>query len=216
MEDKYDEYSLNDSKISDLDDLVECHKQAFPKTISIKLGNPFLHKMIEWYLLSDRGFMFHVNDGDKIIGYCGGIKTLKAGLQGAASSITQYAFNVFVISYLKKPWLLLHPDNWVKYPLIVRNIINRFTKNKKKSNLKIDSFTPFWGLTVIGVIPNYHGKGIGSLLIKEFEKKAKYQKIKLITLSVESDNIKAIRAYNNNGWEEKNRKKKSITMVKNI
>ena len=88
----------------DLKNIVECHKSAFPNALSSKMGNTFISKMMEWYITSDRGILFHIENKNKeIIGYCGGIITKQKGLHGAVTSISQYSFNTFLISYLIRP-----------------------------------------------------------------------------------------------------------------
>ena len=64
----------------DLTNIVTCHKSAFPEALSSKMGDTFVLKMMEWYIESDRGFLFHLkNEDNEIIGYCGGIITKEKG-----------------------------------------------------------------------------------------------------------------------------------------
>ena len=105
----------------DLINIVACHKSAFPDALSSQMGNNFILKMMEWYIKSDRGVLFHVeNENNEIIGYCGGIITKQKGLHGAVTSISQYSFNTFLLSYLIRPWLLFHPENIKKIAYIKR------------------------------------------------------------------------------------------------
>ena len=70
----------------DLINIVACHKSAFPDALSSQMGNNFILKMMEWYIKSDRGVLFHVeNENNEIIGYCGGIITKQKGLHGAVT-----------------------------------------------------------------------------------------------------------------------------------
>ena len=53
----------------DLINIVACHKSAFPGALSSKMGNAFILKMMEWYIESDRGILFHLeNENNEIIG----------------------------------------------------------------------------------------------------------------------------------------------------
>jgi ribosomal protein S18 acetylase RimI-like enzyme len=70
------------------------------------------------------------------------------------------------------------------------------------------------GLVVIGVDPKFQGKGYGSLLLKEFEKKAIDMNCIRMNLTVESSNASAIRAYERNGWKKDNEKDEHISMFK--
>jgi ribosomal protein S18 acetylase RimI-like enzyme len=196
---------LQKSHLSDLPEIVECHKDAFPSALSSKHGSTFISKMMEWYITSDRGVLFHVNDDKgEMAGYCGGIVTRKPGLLGAVSSISQYAFYDFLESYLRKPWLLVHPENLKKFSYIVKNSLIKFglKKTVMRVSTKDDAdFQAFMGLVVIGVKNKYHGKGYGSALLQEFERIAIEDRgIKRIQLSVKASNSKAIKSYLRNGW----------------
>jgi len=197
---------IQKSQLSDLPEIVRCHKDAFPDALSSKQGTPFISKMMEWYITSDRGVLFHVcDDQGEMAGYCGGIITRKPGLLGAVSSISQYAFNDFLKSYLRKPWLLFHIENLKKFPYIVKNLLIKFGLRKREilvSDKENADFQPFMGLVVIGVKNKYHGKGYGSILLQEFERLAKEDGgIKRIQLSVKASNNKAIKSYQRNGWQ---------------
>jgi ribosomal protein S18 acetylase RimI-like enzyme len=90
---------------------------------------------------------------------------------------------------------------------------------KQKNKLSVQSnedFVPFWGLVVIGVDPAFQGKGIGSILLQEFEKLAKEDGVTRINLSVKKENSKAIKSYERNGWQILSSNLDSLTMYKNI
>lgn len=57
------------------------------------------------------------------------------------------------------------------------------------------------GLVVIGVDPGYQGKGLGSLLLQEFERRALAMNCPHMHLTVEKENAPAIRTYERNGWQ---------------
>jgi ribosomal protein S18 acetylase RimI-like enzyme len=202
----------------DLINIVKCHKSAFPNALSSKMGTPFILKMMEWYVTSDRGILFHLeNENNEIIGYCGGIITKQEGLHGAVTSISQYAFNTFIISYLIKPWLIFHPENIKKITYIKKNILLKFGLHKTVETINKEEFRPFIGLIVIGLKKENQGKGIGSILLNEFEKRAMNNNdIEKISLSVKPENLNAIKSYSKNGWKIGKQTKTSIQMYKLI
>lgn len=213
--------TIRTARIEDLPAVVKCHKAAFPDALSSKQGNAFISKMLEWYIVSERGLLFHVEDGEgNIQGYCGGIITLEPGLTGAASSISQYAFNTFVWSYIKRPWLFLHPENFKRIPFILRNIaykVGLMKQRKSPTAATPEPFVPFMGLVVIGVNPASHGKGYGSALLQEFEERARrHEGVKRIQLSVKSNNDKALRSYLRNGWVVKSEDELIKYLIKNL
>ncbi len=209
------------SKISsqiDLNNLVECHRKAFPFSLSSKLNWFYTRKMLSWYLNDERGLLIHIEQQNKIIGYCGAIKTKVPGLEGSSTSMLQYSFKTMVIALAIKPWLIFHEENVKKIPLIKRNILLKLGLKRKKNTKGVyeEDFVPFWGLVVIGVDPSFQGKGLGGILLKEFEKLAKEDGVKRIVLSVKKDNSKAMKSYKNNNWEIKFSNDDSHTMYKNI
>jgi ribosomal protein S18 acetylase RimI-like enzyme len=200
-----DKMRVETTKINHISSIVDCHEDAFPDALSTKQGRKFISKMLEWYIVSNRGVLFHIYDNDnQIVGYCGGIITKEPGLLGAVSSISQYAFQDFIKSYIARPWLLFHKENLRRYPYIIKNLLIRLgikSKRKKVSAIEKSEFKAFMGLVVIGVRKQHHGKGFGSLLLQEFERLAKSDKnIHKIQLTVKSTNHKAIKSYLNNGW----------------
>ena len=206
------------SKKIDLKSIVECHKSAFPDSLSTRLGSKFIYKMLEWYISSERGVLFHtLNSKGEVIGYVGGIITLKEGMHGAVTSISQYAFKTFIFCYLVRPWLLFHKDNLKKIPVIIKNILIKIGFYKHKVVINNDKFQPFMALVVIGVKQGSQGMGLGSVLLTEFENIASQtpQVIK-INLSVNEKNTNAIKSYKKNGWKISHYSKKSINMFKFI
>lgn len=206
------------TKSKDLTNIVKCHKSAFPNALSSQMGTPFILKMMEWYVTSKRGVLFHIeNKNNEIIGYCGGIITKKKGLHGAVTSISQYSFNTFLLSFIVRPWLIFHPENFKKITLIKKNILLKFGLYKTLETINKEEFRPFMGLIVIGLKKEYQGKGIGSILLNEFESRAKNDiDIDKISLSVKPSNLNAIKSYSKNGWETGKQTKTSIEMYKLI
>ncbi len=176
--------------------------------------------MLSFYLEDSRGILFHIKEGNKIIGYCGGLRRNDLNKPGSATSMIQFTFKALIFNLLKKPWLLFHPEIVNNIPLIIRNLKLRFFRHSV-SKAKIaggtgQTFIPSMGLVVIGVDPEYQGKGYGSFLLKEFEKRARDEGFQLMHLSVRKDNIQAISAYKKNGWLVAHEGKKELSMYKEI
>lgn len=189
---------------SDLKILAECHRKAFPKALSTAMGTHYVEKMLEWYLIDERGFLFFLKgEGNSCIGYCGGIKVEGLGRDGSASSMIQHSYSSAVQAMLKRPWLFIHPEFLKKYKLALRNILKRFSTKKPAKVTTVTSskpIEPYVGLVVIGVDPKFMGKGYGSKLLVEFERHAAFLGFKKISLTVKTDNQIAIRSYLRNGW----------------
>ena len=209
-----------DTKQDNLDALVHCHKKAFPKALSTKLGYKFCSRMLSWYIESDRGVMFHLEKEGKMLGYVGGIKIREPGLPGSATSITQHSFKEFIWAFMLRPWLFFHPENLKRVSFIWRNVKLKLGAGGKSTNLPvadiIQSFVPSMGLVVIGVSPEQQGKGYGSLLLKEFESRARKEGFTRIQLSVRKNNFQAITAYLKNGWVINKEGKEELSMYKTL
>jgi ribosomal protein S18 acetylase RimI-like enzyme len=203
---------------SDLGRIAQCHISAFPKSLSSALGKRYVTKMLGWYLSSDRTFLFYGEDQTNVVGYCGGM--IKEGnvMMGSASGMVQYSFDEAIRAFLIRPWLLFHPELRAKYWFIGKNLWTRLKKfvgvnQKMPVNIYNDQFG-YVALVVIGVQGALQGKGYGTLLLEEFEKKTVQSGYKKALLTVLTANEKAIRAYKRNGWSITSANPQSTTMEK--
>lgn len=212
--------NIANSSEKDLKNLACCHRSAFPKSLSSKLGLNYCMKMLSWYIEDNRGELFHLEESGKILGYCGCIKITMPGKYGSATSIFQYSFKVLIISLIIRPWLICHPEVIRRLPFIWRNIKIKLGLTKSNYKLKNDSysdnFMPSMGLVVIGVLPEFQGKGYGSLLLQEFEKRAREKGFRQVHLSVKKDNKQAISVYLKNGWKIGSSREDEISMFKSL
>lgn len=176
--------------------------------------------MLSWYLNDERGELFHLEENNIVVGYCGGILNLEAGKHGSTTSVTQYTFKTLLTSFMLKPWLIFHPEIRKRFPFIWRNIWLKLKLLKPYASLIVGSnkndFIPSMGLVVIGVTPEYQGQGYGSILLKEFERRAREKGFKQIYLSVKKGNMQAIAAYRKNGWEIGKTGDEELSMYKEL
>lgn len=184
----------------DIGRIAECHRAAFPDSLSSAIGHDYVSVMLRWYLSGENTFLFFAEESGKCVGYCGGMVKTVWGI-GSASSMAQYSFNAAITGFLKKPWLVIHPEVRAKYMFIIKNIVNRFIRKKKLRGEPEVIFEPYTGLVVIGVDPAFQGKGYGSALMQEFEKITRQRGLKKMLLSVHTDNARAITSYTRNGWK---------------
>lgn len=195
---------ISSTNNKDLKSVANCHRASFPGSLSSKLGSRYCMKMLSWYLEDIRGEIFHLEENGHVIGYCGGILSREPGNHGSATSVTQYTFKALITSFLVRPWLIFHPEILTRLPFIWRNIKLklRITKPARPviNNSVVTEFIPSMGLVVIGVSPENQGKGYGTILLKEFERRANEKGFKRIYLSVKKDNAQAIATYRKNGW----------------
>jgi ribosomal protein S18 acetylase RimI-like enzyme len=193
------------AKESDLNVISKCHLEAFPNSFTSALGERFLKKSFQWYLINDNTFLLVAKYSDgQIAGYAGGMVRNTNSLHGSSTSIIQYTFKELILAILIKPWIIFHPEILSNYTLIIKNIRLKIIslissgKSKNKSTIKTNSL----GLVVIGTSLGARGKGVGSNLLKAFELKGRSLKVQRMHLSVKKNNKEAIRAYKANGWIE--------------
>lgn len=187
------------------------------------MGISYLMRMLEWYLTDEKKFLFHIEENGVCLGYCGGIVYDGTQVTGSASGMIQYSFNKAIISILTRPWLLLNKEFLDKQKLVIKNVKMKLKQKKIKANNSSDIIKrkrePIeiqTGLVVIGVSKGSQGKGYGSMLLKEFETKTKSLNIKLMSLTVLSDNFQAVRSYERNGWVKSLLKDNSLEMIKRL
>lgn len=204
----------------DLPRLAQCHRSAFPKSLSTAMGQTYVEKMLEWYLKDDRAFIFLLEDNGRCVGYCGGLKFDGTARAGSASSMIQHSYQQAVNTFMRKPWLFFHPEMLPKYRLALRNVFRRITKsfgvNERTQLLKKNDLEAHTGLVVIGVDSKWQGKGYGSLMLQEFERLSREMGFKKMMLTVRSDNHQAIRSYSRNGWITNSVSGHSTTMEKRL
>jgi ribosomal protein S18 acetylase RimI-like enzyme len=208
-------FALQYSRHEDLQKVAVCYQSAFPKSLSTAFGERYVIRTLEWFLAHDQNFLFHLSDetNGNVVGFCGGMVNDGIHPRGSASEMIQFAFEEGLYSLMKKPWLFFHTEMRSKYGLAFRNLRKRFIK-KRPENYKPGTVEPFGGLVVIGVDPEFQNRGVGAILLREFERKSVDLGFKKLMLSVGSKNQQAIRSYEKSGWERSESRGSSISMSK--
>jgi len=208
-------FQLVPSTQLDLEKISECHKRCFANSFSTKAGNAYVKKTLEWFLVAENRFLFHIECNNKVVGYCGGFKSAYHG-DGSTSGMLQYAMKEAITGVIKKPYLLFHPELIKRYPLIFRNLFKKIFRTKKISPpaAQHDNSNRGIGLVVIGVHPDYRGKGYFELLMQHFEQECKKRNTSTATLSVKTSNTRAIAAYKKAGWQIASQTENGIDMFK--
>jgi ribosomal protein S18 acetylase RimI-like enzyme len=210
-------FTIKNSKKEALPELANCHLLCFPSSLASKLGRRYVQKTLEWFIVSPNRFLYHIESDNKVVGYCGGFVPKKFG-DGSSSGMLQYAFNEAIKGIIKNPLLLFHPEVRQHYPFIWMNIKRKLT-GKAKPAQPIPAgkpFTPFVGLVVIAVHPDYRGTGVAQRLMTEFENRVRDYNQNELVLSVKKDNRRAINAYQKFGLKIKEEHSQTYVMNKFI
>ncbi|MBX2944877.1 MAG: GNAT family N-acetyltransferase [Cyclobacteriaceae bacterium] len=193
--------------------IAQCHRKAFPKALSTAMGQAYVEKMLEWYLVDGRAFIFFIEEAGTCVGYCGGLKYDGVPV-GSASSMIQHSYHAAVAAMVRKPWLFFHPEFLKKYKLAIKNVWRRWVKPSGSISSSKSCNPPHTGLIVIGVDPAFQGKGYGRIMLTEFERLSAEFGYHHLMLTVRSNNAQAISAYKKSGWSVTSSDKKSTTMEK--
>lgn len=211
---------LSPTLYADLPQVARCHCAAFPSSLATALGRKYAAHMLSWYLSSDKTFIFHVvGERGEVAGYCGGMVSDGTLGTGSASGMAQHSFRAAMWAFATHPWVLWHPEVRAKWPLLWKNLMMKLGLRSKvhfsAAEKTARAQAPQVGLVVIGVDPKYQGQGLGSVLLKEFERVAtEVYGIGNLQLSVLADNEQAIRAYERNGWVREREQGRSLSMRK--
>src|SRR6478672_6087029 len=207
-------YRLEPTQPSQIKDIGICHLKCFPSSFSSKLGLKYINKSFEWFLTNANRFLFHIECDNKVVGYCGGFRSSYHG-DGSTSGMLQYAMREAIKGIIRKPYLLFHPELIKRYPLIFKNIRRRIFETKKNIPVAHHNFNESKiGLVIIGVHPEYRGKGCFELLMQQFEEECKKRNADKMILSVKAANTRAVAAYKKVGWQIASQSKKGVEMFK--
>ena len=211
-------FQINNTEPKDLKSIAQCQMKCFPNSHNTKLGQQFISKSLQWFLQKENRFLFHITDQNQVIGFCGGFSPQFYG-DGSSSGMLQFAFKEAIFGIAKKPWLLFNKSIRLYYPFILRNIKKKLKLTQTIAVVPQPTnyvFKQTVGLVVIGVHPNFRGKGVFEKLMIEFENRAKQLQIKDCILSVRTENLRAIAAYKKMGWFVKDENEISLTLTKTI
>ena len=176
--------SIGDEKF--LKELVCCHKRIFPDSVQNIFGDQYLMRSFYWFMLNHekRGILV-CQKGRRIIGF------LTMRQSDDQDNFIKYIYRTIIWCFISKPALLLNFS-------LLKKMLKYLKPNKsfrtRKKHIE---------LVTIGVLPSFVNKGIGMLLLKEFDEYAKNKKISLVKLYVLKDNKISVNFYFANGWVKK-------------
>ncbi len=208
-------YMLRKSSKPDVEKIANCQLACFENSFSTKLGQSYTAKSLHWFLGGENRFLFHVEEGEKVVGFCGGFISQRPG-DGSTSGLMQYAMWEAAIGMIRKPGLFFSKELQAFYPLIFKNIYRKINPGKKTDSTvkKYSDEEKKAGLVVIGVDPQFRGKGVFDMLMNAFEEESKNRKILKMALSVKPANARAIAAYQKAGWQKEKETDTSVDMYK--
>lgn len=148
-----------DAMSNDMNEVAKVHMITQPEYFTTTLGEDLLTKFYKEFLHEDNLFVVAIDDSDlSIVGFCmGNYYESKAEKNWENKYRKQIIMRLFIKCIQLNKLALSRCFRRVK-GLLFKN------KDNKKE-------TYSWHLLSLGVLPNYRGMGIGTNLIREFEKK---------------------------------------------
>ena len=169
---------------------VEAHLEAFKDRPSGKLGRRYGERFLLWFADYPQGLALAVTEGDTVHGYVVGAPV------GYQRKLNRDLFFTVLGATILKPWLLFTAG----YVRIVYNKLKSMLGMKVIQDEPADYPQPVISLVGIGVSASSRGKGVGRMLMDEFERRSREMGMKTMRLSVHRDNTAANKLYRKSGW----------------
>ena len=182
-------YSCRDAKTRDLEQIVNCHMASFPGHFMTEMGSTWLAGLYGYFISHPQGLKVVVEDEyGSVCGFAfGGDRAIRSEFLNKA--VLRYFYIILVKFFTKK---MVRTKMTAEFFSRIRHLGRKNRKNYLNSKCG--------NLLSICVYPSYRGIGISGKLIESFKIKAADSGYEKITLTVESDNFRAIRFYEKNGW----------------
>ena len=196
-----------DMSEADLDTLTDAHMLAFKGYSNTKIGKNYVKKFLKWFVDYPEGIAIAAIYNSNEAGYVVGAPI------GYQSKMNKDLMGTAVMGFITHPWVILNPKIVKIVGSRVGTLLNR--KKYSKQSAQNDQGRTI-SLVGIAVSPEYGGLSIGSVLMDEFESRARVNGFETMRLSVYDDNNKALSLYKKSGWYELSRNDNTITLYKKI
>lgn len=171
--------------------VVEIHMDAFKGFTNARVGRRYVRAFLRWFHETDGAIALAAVDRDETpLGYVVGIAADDWYL------LTRHLMPSGIAGIASRPWLLLDARVRSRVAAWVPSIRR---PAKPRSGLPHGA-DPTMDLVAIAVSSRAEGMGIGSRLLKEFDREALELGIRVVRLSVHADNVAARRLYERCGW----------------
>jgi len=202
---------------SDLESIAKCRIEAFPNSLSSKLGIKYVKKLLSFYLTRDN-FLIYLSNENECVGFVTGMVPELDFICSTREAI-DLTFRDILKGLLNKPWLVFHPIILSNFNLVIELVKNKTSLSKQEEKI-MPTRTPnelkgSVGLIDIAVLPKHQGNGYSSMLLKAFENKCYEKGLNKMHLSVKPENNKAIQSYLRNGWVIFEKWPHQLTFIKN-
>jgi ribosomal protein S18 acetylase RimI-like enzyme len=188
--------SIIQAQTPNVSGMAQCHTVAFPGRFMTGMGYRWLCALYLFYINHPGGVCYVTIDSTgKVVGFAVGGDTgiREQFLRTAMLRCPHIIFWKFLTRSLVRAVLL---DELAKKLHLKR-------RDNSTENIGTDKTLPKYGnLLSICVLPDYKGTGIASQLIETFQKTCAAKGYRCLTLSVLSENSRAVAFYKKHGWHE--------------
>jgi ribosomal protein S18 acetylase RimI-like enzyme len=180
---------------SDLSVVADIHSLVFPDSALSQFGVKTIQRYYSYQLNGPHDTLcICALDDSKITGFC------FAGIfRGAETGFLLQNRNYLIWRLVTHPWLF---TNEMVRKRMKGGIQNLWRYKQQSIELPITPRVEKFGVLSIAVHPQFHGRGIGKLLMKDIEKKACQKGFSSMRLSVRQSNLKAVLFYEKLGWRK--------------
>lgn len=186
-----DDISVRPMAHGDLRAVARIHRASFSGSRSTTLGTVFLRRMYRWFVDTEEGIAVVALAGTELIGFAAG-----PSQGGYGRRLFRFAFPQAVWGVLTHPWILVRGRTWYLW----RSYMKSFRPGAGRPKAPAPAGPRKANVASIAVTPAGRGRGVGRLLLEEFEKEALRRGCEMITLAVEPDNETARNLYESCGW----------------
>lgn len=173
------------------------HRLAFPDSAWTKLGGRIVEEYYLWHLTGPHPVVRATGvfvDGE-FAGFC-----VSGVFQASTSGFLARNLNLLMMRLAVRPWLVLDPVFFGKLKS-GRKIMKRYkSKNRDRTQPIAAAAADSFGILAIAVDPRRQGLGLGQLLMDDAEKTAIKLDFQKMDLTVNPQNISAIRFYEKQNW----------------
>jgi ribosomal protein S18 acetylase RimI-like enzyme len=177
---------------ADIEAVARLHRECFPSSRSTLLGQPFVRAMYGWFLANQSDLAVVYEKEGTVVG------VLTGAVGGFGRRLFRATWPTVLWGLLVNPRLWFNPRTfrlWRSYLVGLQPWRYRSIQHKTPAAAKMQA-----SVAGIAVSTGFRGNGIAQALLSDFESRSKCVGAVCLSLTVESDNVAAHRAYERAGW----------------
>ena len=174
--------------------MVQCHINAFPGRFMTEMGYHWLYALYLFFIKHRGGIcLVAVDTGEKVVGLAvGGDPNIRD--EFLSSAMFRYPHLIFFKFLCKRP----------VRRVLLKELARKFNRSRAVDNSRDtkgqSDVIRTGNLLSLCVLPDYKGTGVGGKLIESYKLACADEGYQRLTLSVVSENTRAMAFYRKHGW----------------